>query len=143
MMGELANCMNCNEVFVKTVRDICQKCYEAEEEAFEIVYRFLTKRKNRQATIMEIVEATGVEEDLIIKFVKEKRLRAADFPNLNYPCEKCGQPITTGRICEQCSSEMIKELKFQEEIEQQINQRKKAERDRENVYYSFKTKSRD
>src|SRR5690625_6316215 len=74
-MHELANCANCNQVFVKTVRDICRDCYEAEEKAFEIVYRFLSKRKNREATLKEIVEATEVEESLIIKFIKEKRLR--------------------------------------------------------------------
>src|SRR5690625_303533 len=106
-MGELANCENCNAVFVKTVRNICQECFNEEEKAFEIVYRFLMRRKNRQATIMEIVDATGVEENLIIKFIKEKRLRTTQFPNLSYPCEKCGKPINTGKLCNDCSDDMI------------------------------------
>jgi len=138
-MAELANCLNCNAVFVKTVRNICQNCFKKEEEAFEIVYRFLMKRKNRQATIMEIVEATGVDEDLIIKFIKEKRLRTTQFPNLNYPCEKCGDPISSGRICKNCSEEMINELKHHEEVEKQLNQRKEKERKQANVYYTFKS----
>src|SRR5699024_11374641 len=94
-MGELANCSRCNNVFVKTLRDICQQCYREEEEAFETVYRFLSQRKNREATLMEIVEATGVEEELVIKFIKEKRLRTSQFPKLAYPCEKRSEEHTS------------------------------------------------
>lgn len=117
-MAELANCENCNRVFVKTVRPICPECFKAEEEAFEIVYNFLRQRKNREATLMEIVEATGVEEKLIIKFIKQQRLRASNFPNLTYPCEKCGAPIQSGRICEDCSQNIVREFKQQEYLEQ-------------------------
>lgn len=138
-MAELANCNNCNEVFVKTVRDICQKCFEEEEKDYETVYRFLMKRKNRQATIMEIVEETGVDEDLIIKFIREKRLRTTQFPNLSYPCDRCGDPINDGRICDSCSNEMIDALKHHEKVEKQVNQRKEQETEKVNVYYTLKT----
>lgn len=116
-MAELANCKNCNRVFVKTMRDICPTCFEEEEKAFETVYHFLRERKNREATLMEIVEATGVEEHLIIKFIKEHRLRTSLFPNLTYPCEKCGTPINAGRLCEKCSQGIVREYKQQEYLD--------------------------
>src|SRR5690625_4709170 len=105
-MGELGNCERCGTVFAKTIRDICPVCYREEEKAFQKVYGFLTKRKNREATLKEIVAATEVDEDVIIKFMKENRLRASKFPKLAYPCDKCGVDIIEGRLCMMCSSQI-------------------------------------
>lgn len=136
-MAELANCLNCDAVYVKKIRNICRKCYEEEESAFEIVYRFLQPRKNREATMIDIVEATGVKEKLIIKFIREKRLRISDFPMLAYGCEKCGKNITSGNICTDCSHELRGELeKFEEEKDRNIK-RKLEEEKRTDVYYTF------
>src|SRR5699024_8527218 len=99
-MAELANCSNCGKVFAKHIRDICDECFKKEEEDFETVYHFLKEQKNREATIQEIVEKTGVPETTIIKFIKNKRLRTSQFPKLMYPCEMCGKDILTGRFCE-------------------------------------------
>jgi|SRR5699024_6240477 len=136
-MAELANCINCGVVFVKNIRNICRNCFEAEEKAFETVYQFLLPRKNRQATIIDIVDATGVEEKLIIKFMKEKRLRTSDFPMLAYGCDRCGKNITTGNLCTNCSTELRGELnKFEEEKERKRN-RQQAEENYADVYYTF------
>lgn len=134
-MAELANCSRCGSVFVKTVRDICQDCYRKEEEAFRIVYDFMRERKNREATVLEIVEATGVDEELIMKFVKERRLTPKDFPNLSYPCERCGKGITKGKICLSCQKELKRDLKIIEE-EERIKQ-ERAEREKERVYFTL------
>ncbi|WP_042222439.1 TIGR03826 family flagellar region protein [Oceanobacillus manasiensis] len=110
-MAELANCSRCDAVFVKGMRDICQNCFKEEEAAFDTVYRFLRERKNREATLQEVVEATGVEQMLILKFVKQKRLRTSQFPKLAYPCTKCGEPIVQGELCEKCVKELKDDLK--------------------------------
>src|SRR5690625_2048682 len=106
----LKNCESCGAVFVDPVRTICRDCYYKEEKAFQIVYRFLSQKKNREATIAEIVAATGVEEALIIKFMKQNRLRASQFPKLAYPCEQCGTEIVEGRLCIQCSRELERDF---------------------------------
>ncbi len=134
-MAELANCSRCGAVYVKTVRDICQDCYREEEEAFQKVYEFLRERKNREATVMEIVEATGVDEELIMKFVKERRLTPKEFPNLSYPCERCGRGITTGKICKNCQQELKQDLEILEREEQIKKERE--ERERESVYFTI------
>ncbi len=135
-MSELGNCERCGTVFAKTIREICPKCYREEEEAFQKVYKFLTKRKNREATLKEIVAGTGVEEDLIIKFMKQKRLRTSQFPKLAYPCEKCGIDIIEGRLCFNCSSEIKTELARHNEMEKRQKERKRKEH--ESIYFTMK-----
>lgn len=131
---ELKNCENCGAVFVDPVRDICRDCYYKEEEAYQKVYRFLTEKKNREATIQEIAKATGVEEELIIKFMKQKRLRASEFPKLSYPCEKCGVPIVEGRLCESCARNLERDFSMHFEAERIREERKKLQ---EPVYYTI------
>ncbi|AIF44162.1 TIGR03826 family flagellar region protein [Virgibacillus sp. SK37] len=134
-MAELANCSRCDAVFVKNIRDICQACYKEEEQAFDTVYKFLRERKNREATMLEIVEATKVEEILITKFIKEKRLRTTDFPKLAYPCESCGVNIVTGKLCYDCSAELRKDLDKHNEEQRKI-QEKEANKNT-HTYYMF------
>ena len=130
-MAELTNCARCDAVFVKEIRDICRNCYNKEEKAFQTVYQFLRQRKNREATMTEIVEATGVKEAWISKFIKEKRLLTSQFPKLNYPCEKCSSPIIRGRLCSSCSEELKEDLKLHEKQKKQQNERKQK------TYYMF------
>lgn len=126
-MAELANCSRCDTVFAKNMRDICQVCYREEEKAFEVVYRFLIKRENREATLLEIIRATDVEEALIIKFIKENRLRTSQFPKLAYPCEKCEEPIIAGRLCNHCAQDLIGKLEQHEKTGQQKREKEKGE----------------
>lgn len=135
-MGELANCSRCDSLYVSNGRNICQKCFQDEEKAFETVYKYMRKRINRQATIPQIMEATGVEELVVIKFVKEGRLRASQFPMLAYPCDKCGTDIAEGNLCEHCSAEFAADLRKQEEINQ-ISQQNKVKEQGPNTYFTF------
>lgn len=115
----LINCPSCGALFVKTkFRDVCDACYKDEEDKFDEVYNFIRKRKNRTATMAQVVEATEVEEILILKFIKTGRLRISQFPNLGYPCDHCGTLVREGRICETCTKKLRKELKSFEKEEQ-------------------------
>jgi flagellar operon protein (TIGR03826 family) len=136
-MAELANCVNCDTVFVKNLRNICQKCYEEEERSFEIVYRFLLKRKNREARMADIVRATKVEEKLITKFIREKRLRISQFPMLAYKCDNCGTDITTGNICTNCSQQLIVDLEKHEKVVERRETMKLADEETGNVYFTY------
>ncbi|GIO26436.1 TIGR03826 family flagellar region protein [Ornithinibacillus bavariensis] len=135
-MADLANCSRCGKVFVKHLRDVCQDCYKKEEADFQIVYAFLKQQKNREATLMEVVEATGVEETLITKFIKERRLRTSMFPKLGYPCEKCGSTIVTGKLCGNCANEIQQDLTMLKEIEK-VNARNKEVESKKEIYYAI------
>ncbi|TCT20455.1 flagellar operon protein (TIGR03826 family) [Melghiribacillus thermohalophilus] len=137
-MGELANCRRCGRVFVKTVRDICEACYKEEEQLFEKVYKYIRKKENRSATIPEVSEATEVDENLIMKWVKEKRIHTKDLPNFTYECERCGSPIQEGKVCQTCAADLKKELE-REEMIQKISE---ENRKKQQTYFSVDDKIR-
>lgn len=134
----LMNCYNCGAVFAQNVIDLCPTCYREEEKSFNIVYRFLQKRVNREATLQQIVEATEVEEDTIIKFLKQNRLRASQFPSLAYPCESCGKEIVEGKLCQQCADRMLTEWSTASEEVQ-----KQPEEEKQSIYYTMNKKLRE
>ncbi|WP_153722667.1 TIGR03826 family flagellar region protein [Sporosarcina cascadiensis] len=110
-MAELKNCPSCGEFFNYTgIREVCANCAVSEEKMYETVYRFLRKRENRAANIDRIVEATGVTESLLHKWVRKGRLQPALFPNLGYPCDKCGALTSSGKLCAKCTDEIKKDL---------------------------------
>ena len=96
-----------------------------EEKMYEEVYRFLRRRENRAATIERIVEVTGVTESLLYKWVRKGRLQPALFPNLGYPCDKCGKLTSKGKLCNSCTEDIQNDLnqfeavkEFREAIEE-------------------------
>ncbi|MBS4190251.1 hypothetical protein KHA94_08550 [Bacillus sp. FJAT-49705] len=140
-MAELTNCLKCDSIFVKNkFRDVCEKCWKEEEKAYETVYNFMRKRENRAATMKQVVEATDVEEELILKFVKTGRLKLTQFPNLGYPCDKCGAIIRSGKICDKCTEELRKDLHIHSAEEERRKEIEK--RDRQATYFAVDEKFR-
>lgn len=95
-----------------------------EEKLYEIVYRFLRKRENRAATVERIVEATGVEESLLHKWVRKNRLQPAMFPNLGYPCDNCGKLTNVGKLCASCSQKLqagLRQFDAAKEFREKVN----------------------
>lgn len=110
-MEQLTNCENCGQLYIKNaVRDVCEKCYRQEEEAYTTVYKFIRQRVNRTATMQQVVDGTGVEEKLIIKFIKKGRIHVSQFPNLGYPCDRCGAFIQTGKLCDSCKKDINSQI---------------------------------
>ncbi|PLR90806.1 TIGR03826 family flagellar region protein [Bacillus sp. T33-2] len=132
---ELINCSSCGDIHVKNkFRDVCPKCWKEEETAYETVYQYMRKRENRAATILQAVEATGVTEELILKFIRTGRLKLTQFPNFGYPCEKCGRIIRDKKLCPECINELTADLKAHEQNEEL--KREIAKRDRAATYYT-------
>ncbi|MGP3561712.1 TIGR03826 family flagellar region protein [Geobacillus sp. BK01] len=131
-MAELANCAKCGRLFVKhSIRDVCESCYREEERQFERVYAFLRRRENRTATMAQVVDATGVEEKLIIKWIRAGRLQLVHFPNLGYPCDSCGAMIREGRLCAKCLGQLQADLRRAEEEKE-----RGASSPRQTTYYT-------
>lgn len=138
MMAELRDCPKCGSFFNYTgVRDVCHKCAQDEEDLYQVVYRFLRKRENRAATADRIEEATGVEKDLLYKWVRKGRLQPAMFPNLGYPCDNCGRITQKGKLCDRCLKDIQNELRtfeaakeFRDNIEKNARGTYLAERTR-------------
>ena len=110
-MAELRNCPRCGTFFNYTgMREVCQKCAQSEEDLYQVVYRFLRKRENRAATVERIVEATGVDKDLLYNWVRKGRLQRALFPNFGYPCDNCGHLTISGKLCDRCLNDIRRDL---------------------------------
>ncbi|PLT31064.1 TIGR03826 family flagellar region protein [Peribacillus deserti] len=117
-MAELLNCPNCNALFVQnSVRDVCEACYKAEQVQFETVYTYIKKRENRTATIDQVIDHTGIEKELLLKFIRTGKLKLAQFPNLGYPCAKCGDLIREGKLCSSCNTALKGQLNALEKEE--------------------------
>ncbi|MBS4200405.1 hypothetical protein KHA93_12265 [Bacillus sp. FJAT-49732] len=124
---DLLNCPNCGEIYVNnSVRDVCNKCYREEEALFDTVYRFLRKQENRSARIERVSEATGAPENLLYKWVKRGRLHTTQFPNLGYPCDRCGNIIREGKLCEKCNADIKGELEVFEMEKERLEQLHKS-----------------
>lgn len=123
----LDNCPRCGKLFLRGVRTVCPECYREVEEEFKRVYEYVRKSENRQRDIYEVSEATKVSVDQIIEFIRSGRLSVADYPQLAYPCESCGEVlITEGRICERCRKKLSAEIRQSYAEEEALRHKKGA-----------------
>lgn len=138
-MNQLANCPNCNALFLKnSFQTVCNSCLKEEERSFEKVYKFPKKQENRQSTMIHIVEKTGVEEELILKFIRQKRIQLSNFPNLGYPCERCGTTIREGRYCQSCDQDLASQISQLDQLEQLEKEKGNSSK---GTYYTFQPKN--
>lgn len=136
-MPDLSNCPNCGKVYVKALRSVCDACAREVEKKFDTVYRFIRKRENRTASMEEVHEGTEVEKNLIVQFIREGRLQITQFPNLRYPCEKCGEPVREGRICGKCRNEITRDLQSDERQKAFEKRKEKQNQSKYRTYHSL------
>lgn len=105
----VSNCPRCGRIFFKNVKNLCPDCIREDEQMYEKVYRYL--RENPKSTVMKVAAETGVPEDRVLAFLREGRIQATEWMKVEYPCERCGAVITSGRYCESCSREVQDSLR--------------------------------
>lgn len=108
MAGKIKNCPACGKLFAaingaSACPDCQRKIYEKESEVINYV------RDNPRSKVKDIIEATGAPEKMIKKMIREGRFEQVGI-KMTYPCEKCGTPIVTGKICNSCMEKMRTEL---------------------------------
>lgn len=106
---DVRNCSRCGQIYSYDGFKICLKCRRKDEEDFKSIKKYIDL--NPGAAISEVSEETEVDTKKIIEFLRQGRLEIKDENNLLLPCEKCGEPIKTGRFCEKCTAEMQREFK--------------------------------
>ncbi len=99
MAGKIKNCPMCGKLFSDTGHKVCMDCYDQILEKEREVVAYV--RDHRGAKIAEICEATGAPAGMIKKMIREGRFEQIGV-KMTYPCEKCGAPIISGKICQQC-----------------------------------------
>lgn len=71
--GAFENCTECGRVYAFLARGICADCLNARERLFQDVKTWL--RRNPTATIETAAEATGVDIELILEWIRDGRIR--------------------------------------------------------------------
>ena len=109
-MAELKNCRRCKRIFPYIAGvQICEVCKKEEEKLFERVWEFL--RDNPGVSMAVVSEELGVPYDQLMKYIREGRLQIkAPDGSLIMFCEKCGEIIKAGKICEKCEKGLTREL---------------------------------
>ncbi len=102
-MADLRNCKECGRLFGFVGRNICGKCQEKEEEEYMVVRRYV--RDHPGATVFEVAEDTGVEEEKIINFLKDGRLQSKGL-EMTLKCRNCGASIMSGDYCYSCQVQL-------------------------------------
>lgn len=100
----IRNCARCGRIFNSvTGRPICEVCRKELEEMYQKVKTFIKENPNHN--IKEVSEECEVPEWQIKQWVREERLQFSRESKALL-CERCGQPITTGRFCNSCKTDM-------------------------------------
>jgi flagellar operon protein (TIGR03826 family) len=112
---EVQNCPNCGNIFRKTTWPICQDCKNEMENELSKCTEYI--RRNRQTTMSQLIEQTGVSEENITKYIRDAKININDVPNLSYPCDLCEADIRSGNLCHKCRTKInndIDKMKHQE-----------------------------
>lgn len=132
-MSELRNCPQCGKIFSQVgFKRVCDKCARLEEKQLDTVSEFIRKKANREATMPEVAEATGVDVQHIYRWIQQGRLRMAGRENLGYPCMRCGNIIKSGTLCDECRGPLQSQMKEMERIRSQEEQKQQKESEQKN-----------
>ena len=98
-----ATVKSATESFPIPLNDCCMSCFQKRQDAFNKVKEYL--HENPSASVAEVSTATEVDLETIYEFIREGRL--AIIPrDIQLECDICGAPITVGRVCAKCRTDL-------------------------------------
>ena len=78
----------------------CEDCGTENYDDYQTIRNYLDKVGMASAIVIE--KETGVPRRVINYFFREEYLEIPEQSTIRVPCEKCGAPIRTGVLCEDC-----------------------------------------
>lgn len=106
----LRNCPECGKVFTYIRTNLCPNCQQKDEEQYKFVRNFIAR--NPGTDIKTVSEQTGVDEEKIIRYLREGRIaNASTGSSVKIECELCGKLISQGRYCDICAEKLTSGLK--------------------------------
>lgn len=106
---EPRNCKRCGRMFgyISGI-PICDNCKKKEEEDFMKVRLYI--KENSGANMREVAEVCEVSIEKITRFLREGRLEVREGSNLVLECESCRKAIKSGRLCQECSRHLERDM---------------------------------
>lgn len=124
---EVRNCPECGRLFNYIRTDLCPVCIQEAEDEFQKVRIHL--RDNPQLSIVELAEATEVDEDKIIQWIREGRIESKGLKEAPLKCASCGVGIYSGSHCESCAGKLAGEFsRAKEELQASLKPEKSGPR---------------
>jgi ribosomal protein L32 len=103
----LSNCSECGKLYVENSFNLCVDCLRLQEAEELKVVAYLRDVVDH-ASVFEIHEATGVKQRIIMKMIQQGRVVGGTV--IFYPCESCGAQIKQGRLCPDCSHNILSQI---------------------------------
>ncbi|MEA5004548.1 MAG: MerR family transcriptional regulator [Christensenella sp.] len=100
-------CGYCGRIFQSSGASACPECLRKMEDQFKTIKEYLYQHP--RASVEEVSKETEIDEKLILHFLREGRLEMVAADGF-LVCEKCGAPITSGRLCKKCSDTLAHAL---------------------------------
>lgn len=72
----IQRCEGCGGLFANLPRGVCANCLDQREQEYRTVRDWL--RVHRGASIPEAAAATGIDEGVIVRFIREERIEIVD-----------------------------------------------------------------
>lgn len=110
--SKLISCRVCGVIMVRLVRDVCPKCFRAEEDLFQKVKNFL--RINPGASVEQVAQHAGCSDDQVQIFIRSGRLERVGIRKMAHACQLCQTTIYEGVMCSECKrtlKEQVSQLK--------------------------------
>lgn len=84
----------------------CLDCKKENYDYLRTVRNYLEKEGARSVAV--IARDTGVPRNVVAYFLREEFLEIPKLAPERFSCQKCGEPIRTGYLCDRCKSSMQK-----------------------------------
>ena len=109
MVAKMKNCPSCGRIFVpmNATQRLCPDCTDKMRDKEHEVVEYV--RDHPKIQVNALIEATGAPESMIKRMIRDGRFIQVGV-RMTYPCEKCGAPITQGKLCAKCAEELKNEL---------------------------------
>lgn len=131
---QLIKCKWCGKPFQSMGVSFCPVCIQELDVQYKPVRDYLYDNPN--ASIEEVMEATGASEKTILYYLRDGRLQMVNSSGL-LRCEHCGAAINSGRLCEKCSNKV--EERLVKPMQARMAQ-KKAEAESDPTSHAFNSK---
>ena len=105
---DLRYCKICGSLFQYTGSKVCPNCAKELEDKLTEIKEYLNEQKH--ATVMEVSEKFEIPVKQIHQWIREERLMFAPGVSTGLVCQRCGAPISSGKMCAKCAEGLSNEL---------------------------------
>lgn len=103
-MAQMIPCSICGRLFESNgFTELCSVCKVRDDETYMRLRDYLMQHPGTK--IFDVSNVLDVPIYYIKRYLREERLEIIEKDNRFLTCEKCGNPIRSGRFCDACANE--------------------------------------